>query len=163
MLHKGDHSIMRFAIKFIVLFVLISSISLFLLIKNNVIQINKELIGQGSIVNDVIPEQEPSFEVDAETIIKEYNNNAEKADQRYKNKIVQISGIVKNKGKDTSNNQYIGIGTEKLIDARKIRCISSFDNDKTFKSIEIGSRITVKGKAAGFLLNIQIEDCAIIQ
>lgn len=56
-------------------------------------------------------EQEAAIEVTAKELLKEYDDNEVKADETYRDKLVTVTGIINDIGKDVLDDTYVAVGT----------------------------------------------------
>jgi predicted NBD/HSP70 family sugar kinase len=98
--------------------------------------------------------------VSAEDLIAAYDKNEVKADNKYKGKWVEVSGIVANVAKDLTDDAYIVVGTGKEFEVIEVQC--TFSDKKKAKAaadLDKGEKVKVRGFVKGKLMNVQLEDC----
>lgn len=93
----------------------------------------------------------PAFRLPAEQLYSEYSNNESVASKKYNDKIVEVTGVVK-------EIQATEHGTNILLAADAMGGVNcSFE--KTLKQRPAaGNRIKVKGRCAGFLMDVSLVD-----
>ena len=102
----------------------------------------------------------PDYILSANQLLREYQNNEVAADNKYKGKIVLVSGIIQNIGKDILDNPYIVIGGSGFLDG--VQCYFTKNQEQALAYISKGQRVRVKGKVSGLLLvNVQIQNCTL--
>jgi hypothetical protein len=118
------------------------------------------IIALASLENDAPPinsETKPVLKVTSKTLYKEYNNNEIAADDKYKGKIIQVRGTIRDIGKDIMDDAYISlIGDDFFGD---VQC---FFPDKSYLlNLKKGQRVSVIGYCDGLFMNIILQNCII--
>ena len=123
------------------------------------------IIGFGSLDEFENPEQSPivtsdsnpSVTISASKLYKEYNENEIAADEKYKGKIIEVTGVIRDIGNDIMDNAYITlVGNEYFGD---IQCY--FNEKSVVSKLSKGKRITVMGSCSGLMINVQVNDCIV--
>jgi hypothetical protein len=102
---------------------------------------------------------EPSVKVDAATILKEYEANEVAGDNKYKDKVVEITGVVTSVGKDLLDDVYISVGTGAEFELATVQCFVNKDFIDKSATLQKGQKITVTGRVDGVMLNVLVKDC----
>lgn len=118
------------------------------------------IIALASLENDAPPinsETKPVLKVTSKTLYKEYNNNEIAADDKYKGKIIQVRGTIRDIGKDIMDDAYISlIGDDFFGD---VQC---FFPDKSYLlNLKKVQRFNVIGYCDGLFMNIILQNCII--
>jgi len=109
-----------------------------------------------------ITEEEAEVIVTAEQLLADYESNELKADQLYKYKLVEITGIVGDIGKDILDDPYLTLTNGDEYAIISVQCY--FKNaDEEAKAIDLakGDQTTVLGTVDGSSFNIVVNDCVI--
>ena len=105
----------------------------------------------------VTPNSNPSVIITASKLYKEYNSNEIAADEKYKGKIIEVTGVIRDIGNDIMDNAYITlVGNEYFGD---IQCY--FNEKSVVAKLSKGKRITVIGSCSGLMINVQINNCIV--
>ena len=105
----------------------------------------------------VTPDSNPSVIITASKLYKEYNSNEIAADEKYKGKIIEVTGVIRDIGNDIMDNAYITlVGDEYFGD---IQCY--FNEKSVVAKLSKGKRITVIGSCSGLMMNVQINNCIV--
>ena len=105
----------------------------------------------------VTPNSNPSVIITASKLYKEYNENEIAADEKYKGKIIEVTGVIRDIGNDIMDNAYITlVGNEYFGD---IQCY--FNEKSVVAKLSKGKRITVMGSCSGLMINVQVNDCIV--
>ena len=105
----------------------------------------------------VTPNSNPSVIITASKLYKEYNANEIAADEKYKGKIIEVTGVIRDIGNDIMDNAYITlVGNEYFGD---IQCY--FNEKSVVAKLSKGKRITVIGSCSGLMMNVQINNCIV--
>lgn len=105
------------------------------------------------------PRSTPSYAVTAEDLFSEYKDNEIAADNKYKKKIVSVSGVIQHIGKDIMNEAYIVIGGRGFLDG--VQCFFPRSAETELGSLSVGRRVTIKGEVGGKMGNVLIRNCTI--
>lgn len=111
----------------------------------------------------------PVIEVAAWELVAAYNLNEVGADDRFKGRVVSVSGLVSKIGKDLLDNPYVTFNgsinpsDEKINVWREVQCslASAAISDAT--KLSPGSRVTMQGTVAGLMGNVQMNGCTFAQ
>ncbi len=98
---------------------------------------------------------EPVLSVNSKTLYKDYSNNEIAADDKYKGKIIQVNGTIRDIGNDIMDDAYVTlIGDEFFGD---IQCY--FNDKSNVVDLKKGQRITVVGYCDGLFINVLLKNC----
>ena len=105
----------------------------------------------------VTSDSNPSVIISASKLYKEYNENEIAADEKYKGKIIEVTGVIRDIGNDIMDNAYITlVGNEYFGD---IQCY--FNEKSVVAKLSKGKRVTVIGNCFGLMINVQINNCIV--
>lgn len=102
-----------------------------------------------------VEDKRPDITIAATDLYNQYNSNETAANDNYLNKIISVSGIPDEVNRTDSTYTILLKGD---TDMGGVSC-SLFDN-KT-PAITKGKLVTIKGKCAGFLMDVALTDCVI--
>ena len=93
--------------------------------------------------------------------MKEYKANKIAADEKYKGKILVVTGTVINI--DEFVKPYINLASESVYDIIGVQC--EFDKDKKSELAKYtkGNKLKIKGRCKGQVINVQLEDSEVVQ
>ena len=75
----------------------------------------------------------------------------------YKGKIIEVTGVVRDIGKDIMDKAYITLAGDQYFGD-----IQSYFNEKSVVAkLSKGKRITVIGSCSGLIMNVQINNCIV--
>lgn len=95
-------------------------------------------------------------------LIKEYRANEVRADAKYADEIVEISGYVGEIGKDVFDGIYIMLNGGGFFDTDDVHCTFSKSEEKSVANLSTNDKVTVKGRVDGLLLGIvTLSNCVI--
>lgn len=99
--------------------------------------------------------EKPDFYITSNELISDYLDNEPKADEKYLNKLVQISGEVKqiNLTDQSSSILLVANGMSNVI------CQLN-QNQKT--NVKVGDELTLKGICTGYLMDVVLVECIIV-
>lgn len=102
-----------------------------------------------------------AIKVDAKKLSADYEANEVSADQQYKGKIVEVSGTIKDIGKDILDNPYVSFENGNSIFG--VQCMFDKSDANALASLSKAQKITLTGKVSGKLGNVILNDCKIVQ
>jgi len=90
----------------------------------------------------------PNFKIQANALIKEFEENEKKANEKFLDKIIAVSGSIRDVIKDDKGYYSIVLGGDENIST--VRCrMSSIDQDEV-GLLKKGNKIMIKGACTGF-------------
>ena len=102
-------------------------------------------------------EQEAAIEVTAKELLKEYE-----ADETYRDKLVTVTGIINDIGKDVLDDTYVAVGTGDDYEFTTVQCYFSDEGELAkVGDLEKGAEITVTGTCDGLSINVLLKDCVL--
>ena len=105
----------------------------------------------------ITSDTKPSLKVSAVKLYNDYNANEIAADEKYKGKIIEVTGVVRDIGNDIMDNAYVTlIGDQYFGD---IQCY--FDEKSIVAGLSKGKKITVIGNCSGLMMNVQVNNCIV--
>lgn len=87
------------------------------------------------------------YSVKATTLINEYMNSESEADNKYRNKILSISGMIKRI--DTSDNYYTVVVGD-TMNMSSVRCSIDSTHSAELNNLKRGMNVKIKGAITGF-------------
>lgn len=104
----------------------------------------------------MVSSKTPSYTLTADQLFFEYKANEVAADNKYKGKVVLISGPIRQNGK-FMGTAYIVIGGHGFLDG--VQCM--FGESAGVGSLSKGSQVTVKGEVGGKKGNVLLRNCTL--
>ncbi len=101
----------------------------------------------------------PDFVITASLLQREFENNETEASKRYVNKILEVTGKI-GSVKPAGNN-IISISLETGNDLSSVICTFPAIADPS--TLRTGDNITLRGECSGFLMDVLLNNCAIIK
>jgi tRNA_anti-like len=102
----------------------------------------------------------PDFFVVAKDLIDEFETNEDEANAKYLDKVVEVSGTVKEVIKKES--AYIILLGDSTSFSR-VSCTLDKDEGAMAYGIQSGDKITIKGICTGRLLDVVLTDCNLVE
>lgn len=106
-----------------------------------------------------VDEPEEIIVVSAEELAKAFKDNEVKANQLYKGKMVEVTGVVDSIG-ETFGSTYITLEAEEDFALTQAQCF--FDDKEEINkiaSLSKGDTVTIIGKVDGMSINVGIDKC----
>ncbi len=121
-------------------------------------------LGGGETTQSTTAVNEPSapqevLTISAGELYSEYEANEISADSKYKGKTLEISGSVKNIGKDILDTPYVSLKTGNIIGT--VQCMLKGSEAEKAGSLSEGQFVTMVGKNPSYLLNVIMRSCVI--
>ncbi len=103
---------------------------------------------------------EPEIEISAVQLLKEYDNNKLAADEKYKGKMLIVTGMVTAVGQ--ALKPYVTLASESGYDIISVQC--EFDRSQKGELAQFGkgSKLKIKGVCKGEFVNVMLEECQIV-
>lgn len=104
------------------------------------------------------PKLKPEFTLTAKALVEEFLNDNDGAKARYKEKVLEITGVVKAVGIDKSNAPYFDLeGLPRAFGT--VHCVTT---DKTpWKTAMPGQTVTLRGRVPAFATLARLADCQV--
>ncbi len=103
------------------------------------------------------------MQVSASQLVNDYKANEVSADIKYKNKMVEISGTIKSIGKDILDQPYVAIAGNSSDTFTDVQCMFDKSDQDQLASLSKNTKITLRGRVDGILMNVLIRDCIVIK
>jgi hypothetical protein len=108
----------------------------------------------------VSPKPIEYIKITASKLYAAYEENAIKADEMYKDKMVEVSGLSGSISKDITNTMYVTIKTDNIIGS--VQCYLPESEKQKAMDLKPDTQIVVHGRNSGKMMNILIKDCTIV-
>lgn len=99
------------------------------------------------------------FTVTAAALQKEFETNEAAASAKYINKVIEVTGPVTSLAPGDNRNLSISLGTGNPLSA--VICTLAKPEDPS--KYRQGQEITVRGECSGFLMDVLLNNCAVIK
>lgn len=103
----------------------------------------------------------PAYKISARQLYAEYEQNEVGADNKYRNRIVDITGTV-----DDISRTIIGDQISVILDRHgiigSVQCYFPETEAGQIGQLSRGSRVTVRGVVTGKMMAVQVEDCVLL-
>lgn len=111
--------------------------------------------------NQATPVEE-AIKVSAVSLSQQYDDNKVAADAKYEGKLVEVSGVIDNIGKDITDTPYVSLKgrTNSLFG---VQCMFPRADETQLADLSKGKSITLQGRVSGELIgNVVVRECKII-
>ena len=106
-----------------------------------------------------IASETPAIEVSAKQLYADYEANGVAADEKYKGKVLRVTGRVNSIDRDIMDEIYVTLqGDEYFGD---VQCFFAESHVKEAVQLSKGQTISVKGKCDGKMMNVLLRGCTI--
>lgn len=93
------------------------------------------------------------------TLLADYKSNEIRADGLYKDKWIQVTGVVGDVKKDILNDPFVTVGTGAQFEIPVLQCTLSKAAVERASRLSKGDAITIRGKVSGLMMNVLAKDC----
>ena len=100
--------------------------------------------------------------VSIEKLLGEYKDNEVRADGQFKDKVVQVTGVVGDVKKDITDSIYVIVGTGQPFEVPEVQCFIASGQEKRAAALSKGGKVTVRGRVGGLMINVLVHDCEIV-
>jgi hypothetical protein len=101
----------------------------------------------------------PDFVVSASEICREYDANSIAADLKYKGKLVEVSGTIKDINKDILNSIYVVLDSENPESITAAQLYFSDAHEKEAAALNKGEYFGAVCRCDGKFMNVLLKDC----
>jgi hypothetical protein len=98
----------------------------------------------------------PDYVLTATVLQKEFEDNEKTASVKYINRIIEVSGSISSVTKSDSSNVNISLKTGSDLSA--VSCTFTANTDASL--FKIGDDIVLRGECEGYLMDVQLKNCA---
>ncbi|WP_019693682.1 OB-fold protein [Pseudomonas fluorescens] len=105
------------------------------------------------------PAQEEVMPLAVGQILSDYKNNEVAADNRFKGRLVRITGTVGDIKKDITNSLYVTIGTGAAFELPMAQAFFDDSMSQQLGQLRKGQKITATCRVKGLMMNVLLEDC----
>jgi|SRR6185437_952846 len=101
--------------------------------------------------------------VEAAVLVADYRGDALRGDQRWKGKLVEVSGSVNfvHKGM-VGEPAHVMLSTGAIFELPQIKCYLRAGQTEAATNLSRGQKVTMRGRVNGLRTNVQIDDCEIV-
>lgn len=104
-----------------------------------------------------------AIKITALQLSSDYKDNEVAADAKYKDKSIEVSGIVDAIGKDLLETPYIALQSYQYAIVDRVQCMFSKSDEPQLATISKGQQIILQGEVSGKLGNIIVRGCKIVK
>ncbi|MFW5645632.1 MAG: OB-fold protein [Bacteroidota bacterium] len=111
--------------------------------------------------HDDLSRLKPAYEITAETLYFEFSENEATANEKYLDKVLQVTGILKDMEIKSDSTWNLVLKTSDPHGS----VVCSFDDYTLPKQhlLEAGNMITVRGICSGMLMDVLLNNCVLIK
>ncbi len=98
-------------------------------------------------------------DADLAVMLADYKNNEVRADGKYKDKRVRVTGTVGEVKKDIADSIYVTLGVADEREIPAVQCFVPKSGEAAASALDKGSTVTVTGRVSGLMMNVLVKDC----
>lgn len=96
-------------------------------------------------------------------LLSEYKDNEVRADAQFKGSYYELEGTVGDIKKGIIGNDfYVTLGTGAMFEIPAVQCFPSSDQATAAMQLSKGSRVRLRGRVDGLMMNVLLKDCEIL-
>lgn len=108
-----------------------------------------------------VKRQKTEVEITAIELFANFENDENTSNQLYVGKTIEVSGIVTDISKNKDGSASIKLDANAMFG--NVICNFSAEEIKKGNSATVGGEITIKGSCSGFLMDVILEKCTIVE
>ncbi len=101
----------------------------------------------------------PDFVITAQALEKEFSDNESASTSKYVNRIVEVTGTIKEIKKGEAGTISIILGTGNELSS----VICTFADGSGSGGLATGKEVTIRGQCSGYLMDVLLNNCAFIK
>jgi hypothetical protein len=101
----------------------------------------------------------PVYVITASGLQKEFEDNESDATEKYVNKIIEVSGMIEKV--NSGEGDVLSLSLMTGSDLSSVICTFSSQTDPA--KIATGNEITIRGECSGFLMDVLLNNCVIVE
>ena len=106
--------------------------------------------------------QKPTYELTASALSREYNANKVAADNKYKGKVIVVTGRIEDIGKDLFDNAYITL--RGIDEFNTIQCTFTELEKNSISRLSKKQLVRVKGEVSGLIImSVMVNKCGLVE
>ncbi len=113
------------------------------------------------VVEPEKPKQLKGFKLTAASLLAAYDANEVAADEKFKGKLIEVTGKVDTIAKDIMGDPYVTLGSGKDFEFAHVQAMFPADALKQLAGLRKGQEVTVRCTCAGKVINVIGEDCVL--
>ena len=102
---------------------------------------------------------EASVAISAVQLYAQYEANEVEADNKYKGKVLAVTGVAGDIGKDIMDEAYVLLSSGDALGMFGVQCFFSESEEQNFSNLRTGQQLTIKGRCDGKFGNVFLKDC----
>ena len=113
--------------------------------------------------NSSVKRTKPSEAIKIESwgLVEAYESNEVAADERYKGKVLEVSGVVNAVKKDILDTMYIELKGGGEFELRGVQCYFDDSHTNSLSNLSKGQWVTIRGRCDGLMMNVLLKECEI--
>ncbi len=108
-------------------------------------------------IEQIVRSESPSATVSARVLLDAYIANLIRADEKYKGRIIEVTGAVGNTGVEFPNTPYVMLNASDI--GTGVQCFFSQEHKKAINALQAGMHVTIRGRCEGFNQGVRVEGC----
>jgi hypothetical protein len=94
-------------------------------------------------------------------LLAEYKTNEVAADQRYKGKVIETTGVLTSVKNDLAGRPFVIVSDNDLDQLHGVQCSLAESAVAQAATLKPGERVTVKGRVNGLMMFVQVGNCTV--
>jgi Leucine-rich repeat (LRR) protein len=122
------------------------------------VSLDKKSAPRPKVAVEDISKIAPSFSLSAEKFSEEYKENRNAAEEKYKGKVVELTGVVKSMGRNIADDSYISLEAGKVLFG--VMCVTA--DAEPWAKVAPGQKVKLKGKWPEFSVGAALIYCVFL-
>ena len=97
--------------------------------------------------------------VSAQQLASAYKDNEVAGDERYKGKIIAVTGVVDSIGKDILDTPYVVLSSGERFSITGVQCMFGDEHKSQLAALSKGQTVTIVGECEGKMMNVLLKNC----
>ena len=115
-------------------------------------------------VEEDISDKTAEIKVSASEMYRDYENNEVGAEDKYKDKVIEVSGKVVDIKTNSFDDDELSVHLQGgKYDFNFVRCNFSKNHKEAAKKLQKGDKVTIKGKGAKKVMSPTLDGCSIVK
>jgi hypothetical protein len=105
----------------------------------------------------------PEVTISAQQLVLAYDANEVAADEKYNGKVIAVSGVVEEIGKDFTDSIYVSLSSGDDSLWTSVQCSFGDSHKSAAAGLSKGEYVTIKGKCDGLLGNVAVSGSSLVE
>lgn len=114
------------------------------------------IVGTVSVIS--APKKVKTLPISSHNLIEAYKANEISADDKFKDKLLEVTGKIRDIKKGLLGEYYVTLKSNKQFEFKSVQCFFSKEHKKKLMKLKKNQSITIIGKCTGLMGNVLIKE-----